>query len=144
MKNLHFGRVGSLACTDNLIITGSRDGHVSIQDCRLQGEIMRYRAHKQEICGLKINPTGELIATGGNDNRLLLFSMRKMNKVICFDDHKAAVKAIDFSKQSDLLASGSGTADRRVRLFSLQTYQQVNEIDTGSQVCNLMFSPISN
>ena len=33
---LHFGRVGSLGCTSNLICTGGRDGYVSIQDIRTE------------------------------------------------------------------------------------------------------------
>jgi prepilin-type processing-associated H-X9-DG protein len=31
---LHFGRVGSLGCSHNIICTGGRDGFVSIQDYR--------------------------------------------------------------------------------------------------------------
>ena len=50
----------------------------------MQNEIMRYKAHNQEICGLKICPANELIATGGNDNKLVLFSMRKMAKIATF------------------------------------------------------------
>lgn len=45
---------------------------------------MRYKAHNQEICGLKICPSSDLVATGGNDNKLVLFSMRKLSKLITF------------------------------------------------------------
>ncbi len=34
MTNLHSNRIGSLGCTNNLVITGSKDGYVSIQDIR--------------------------------------------------------------------------------------------------------------
>lgn len=142
-EGLHFGRIGSIGCTNNLICTGGRDGYVSIQDVRMETEIMRYKAHNQEICGLKICPSGELIATGGNDNRLFLYSMRKMGKLACWGEHTAAVKAIGFNPKEPTVASGGGTADRKIRIFSLQTLELMNEVDTGSQICNLMYSPVS-
>ena len=52
-----------------------------------------------------------------------------------------------------MLASGGGTADRHIRFFSTNTLNQSYAIDTGtilinsnlgSQVCNLVFSKISN
>jgi len=46
-EGLHYGRVGSLGCSHNLICTGGRDGFVSIQDFRQEKEIMRYKAHNQ-------------------------------------------------------------------------------------------------
>ena len=46
-QGLHYGRVGSLAATNNNICTGGRDGYVSIQDYRMKTEIMRYKAHNQ-------------------------------------------------------------------------------------------------
>ena len=58
-----------------------------------------------------------------------------------FSEHSAAVKAIGWSPhQNGLLASGGGTADRCIRFWNTNTLQPINYIDTGSQVCNLMFS----
>lgn len=39
-----------------------------------------------------------------------------------------------------LLASGGGTADRRIRFWNTLTGQPMQCIDTGSQVCNLIWS----
>jgi len=71
-----------------------------------------------------------------------------------FDDHKAAVKAIAWSPHCQgLLASGGGTADRKIRFWNtlashpqgdaLSTRQgpkPLQVIETGSQVCNLLWS----
>lgn len=35
IENVHSARIGSINCTNNLIITGSKDGYVSIQDYRM-------------------------------------------------------------------------------------------------------------
>jgi cell division cycle 20-like protein 1 (cofactor of APC complex) len=69
-----------------------------------------------------------------------------------FHDHKAAVKAIGWCPNNpSIIASGGGTADRHIRFFSTQTLSQNHSIDTGkfrnylgSQICNLVFSKISN
>lgn len=62
------------------------------------------------------------------------------------------MKAIGWCPSNlSLLASGGGTADRHIRFFSTQTLKQNHCIDTGkyinnsgSQICNLTFSRISN
>ena len=85
-----------------------------------------------------------MIASGGNDNKMVLFSLKTMNKMAVWNDHNAAVKAIGFNPNDPSIASGGGTADRKIRIFSLQTLEMINSIDTGSQICNLMYSSISN
>ena len=58
-----------------------------------------------------------------------------------FSSHLAAVKAITWSPhQHGLVASGGGTADRCIKFWNTSTGQQLQSIDTGSQVCNLSWS----
>jgi len=62
-----------------------------------------------------------------------------------FSLHKAAVKAIAWSPhQRGLLASGGGTADQCIRFWNAVLNQEINHIDTGSQVCNLAWSTSVN
>jgi cell division cycle 20-like protein 1 (cofactor of APC complex) len=42
-----------------------------------------------------------------------------------------------------LLASGGGTADRCIKFWNTQVGEELQSVDTGSQVCNLMFSKSS-
>ena len=69
----HNARVGSLSYCNGLLASGSRDGTVGVWDIRA-GIVNKYRAHQQEICGLKWNPDGKYIASGGNDNKLVIYS----------------------------------------------------------------------
>ena len=85
-----------------------------------------------------------MVATGGNDNKLHLFSLKKMETLAQWSDHRAAVKAVGFNPSDPTIISGGGSADRRLRVFSLHSLQLLNEVDTGSQVCNLLYSPISS
>lgn len=140
----HYGRVGSLDWSNGLLASGSRDGNVVIWDPRV-GQVARYKAHSQEICGLKWSPDGSYIASGGNDNKLSVFSAKMDTEMVRFHEHKAAVKAIGWCPNNPgTLAAGGGTADRHIRFFSMQSLSQKYSIDTGSQICNLVFSKISN
>ena len=46
--------------------------------------------------------------------------------------------------QRGLLATGGGTADQCIRFWNTLTLQPINCVNTGSQVCNLMFSKNSD
>ena len=128
----HYGRVGSLDWSSGLLASGSRDGNVGIWDPRV-GQVDRYKAHSQEICGLKWSPDGTHIASGGNDNKLTVYSMKSGNEMVRFHEHKAAVKAIGWCPSNPgTLASGGGTADRHIRFFSMQSLTQNYCIDTGT------------
>ena len=61
-----------------------------------------------------------------------------------FTQHCAAVKALAWCPhKSGLLASGGGTADKCIRFWSAGTGLQQGAVDTGSQVCQLAWSPSS-
>ena len=67
-----------------------------------------------------------------------MHSNQPVNK---FSAHVAAVKALAWSPhQYGLLASGGGTADKTIRYWNTLTGEQTGCMDTGSQVCNLVFS----
>ncbi|GAB2212542.1 hypothetical protein Droror1_Dr00020515, partial [Drosera rotundifolia] len=69
---------------------------------------------------------------------LLVWNLHSQQPLHKLKEHIAAVKAIAWSPhQSSLLASGSGTADRCIRFWNTTNGSQLNNIDTGSQVCNL-------
>lgn len=94
---------------------------MSIWDPRQWSEVFRYKAHEQEICGLKLSPALDMIATGGNDNKLSVFSMKRMEMLAEWSEHRAAVKAIGFNPADPTIASGGGSADRKLRIFSLHS-----------------------
>lgn len=137
----HLERVGALSLFGNMLLSGSRDRTIHLRDIRQKSKpIFTYANHKQEICGLKWSPDGQYFASGGNDNRLFVYSPKTLFPLMK-KNHKAAVKAIAWSeKHYGLLATGSGTADRCLRIWNVQEKKLVDFKDTGSQICNIMFS----
>lgn len=115
--------------------------------------------------GVSINRTSSLSSPNSssysfsNDNSSLSPLPQSVNNIISnlqtsnyhtepicsFEDHTAAVKAVAWSPHShELLASGGGTTDRHIRFWNTNTGTPLHKIDTGSQVCCLMWSKTVN
>lgn len=126
--------------------SGSRDRTIYHRDVRVpEHYVHTLKGHKQEVCGLKWNTDDNQLASGGNDNKLIVWDGMNEQPLYKFSEHKAAVKAIAWSPhQHGLLASGGGTQDRSIKFWNTLNGTMSNEIDTGSQVCNLAWSKNSN
>ncbi|XP_060526759.1 fizzy-related protein homolog [Cylas formicarius] len=143
----HSARVGALAWNGDVLSSGSRDRMILQRDTRMPPNVAERKliGHRQEVCGLKWSPDNQYLASGGNDNRLYVWNMQSLSPVQTYTDHLAAVKAIAWSPHHHgLLASGGGTADRCIRFWNTLTGQPMQNIDTGSQVCNLAWSKHSS
>ena len=145
----HSSRVGVVAWNKNIISSGSKDFSIITRDIRCKNDdeniIRKFYGHNQEVCGLKWSFDGIQLASGGNDNNLMIWNLHSNKPLMSNSDHIAAVKAIAWSPhQHNILASGGGTADRTIRFWNTNSFEQISKIDTGSQVCNLVFSRTSN
>ena len=145
----------------NFLSAGDRDACIINHDVRSENHIVsKYRGHVQEVCGLKWNDEGSCLASGGNENYLCLWDVAMSNRSttnrnnnwnetgslehnprLVMKQHKAAVKALDWCPfHRGLLASGGGTADRSIKFWNSSSGVMLNTIDTGSQVCSLLWS----
>ncbi|GLB37887.1 putative anaphase-promoting complex subunit 4 WD40 domain containing protein [Lyophyllum shimeji] len=62
-----------------------------------------------------------------------------------FHEHTAAVKALAWDPHvAGVLATGGGTQDKHIRFWNTMNGTMLNELDTGSQVCNLIWSLTSH
>lgn len=141
----HTQRVGALAWNAHILTSGSRDRTIYHRDVRVRNQYTHtLRGHKQEVCGLRWSDEGQL-ASGGNDNKVFIWPGVEETPLWRFTEHRAAVKALSWSPhQRGLLASGGGTADRRICFWNTTTGALISSLDTGSQVCNLRWSTLSN
>lgn len=86
-----------------------------------------------------------MIASGGNDNIISLFDIRNSRIYQRFTQHTAAVKALAWSPhQTSILATGGGSTDKHIRIWNTAESKCIKKIDTGSQVCNMLYSTNSN
>ncbi|CAM8976533.1 unnamed protein product [Rhodiola kirilowii] len=149
LRGAHRSRVGSLAWNNQILTTGGMDGSIVNNDVRIRSHIVEtYRGHTQEVCGLKWSASGNQLASGGNDNLLHIWdrsvvtpSSSPTQWLHRMDDHTAAVKALAWCPfQSNLLASGGGGEDRSIKFWNTHTGACLNSVDTGSQVCALLWN----
>ena len=138
----HRSRAGTLAWNSHTLSSGSRDRTILNRDIRSPNDYStKLLGHKSEVCGLKWSYDDCQLASGGNDNQLFIWNAHSNQPVLRCGDHTAAVKAIAWSPhQHGLLASGGGTADRCIRFWNTVTNSPLQCVDTGSQVCNLVWS----
>lgn len=149
----HSARVGALSWNQHWLSSGGRDSLIVQHDVRSRNHVVStYVGHTQEVCGLRWNDDGSTLASGGNENLLCLWdasmSRRGANTDalnigprLVLTHHKAAVKALAWCPfHRGLLASGGGTADRTIKFWNTNSGAVLNSIDTGSQVCSLLWS----
>ncbi|KAM0842859.1 hypothetical protein ACQ4PT_058091 [Festuca glaucescens] len=151
LQGVHESRVGSLAWNGNILTSGGMDGKIVNNDVRIRNHaVQTYRGHEQEVCGLKWSGSGQHLASGGNDNLLHIWDVSMASSVQSagrtqwlhrLEDHLAAVKALTWCPfQSNLLASGGGGSDRCIKFWNTHTGACLNSVDTGSQVCALLWN----
>lgn len=148
LKGGHRQRVGSLAWNNHILTTGGMDGRIVNNDVRIRSHIVEtYRGHEQEVCGLKWSASGQQLASGGNDNLLYIWDRSTVSSnsttkwLHRLEDHTSAVKALAWCPfQGNLLASGGGTGDRCIKFWNTHTGACLNSVDTGSQVCSLLWN----
>lgn len=142
----HKLRVSALAWNEHILSSGSRDRTIYNRDVRILDHYVNcFEHHKQEVCGLKWNVEENKLASGGNDNNLFIWDALNTKPLHQFTEHNAAVKAIAWSPhQRGILASGGGTADKTIKVWNTLTGNRINNVETGSQVCNLIWSKNSN
>ncbi|KAK4486307.1 hypothetical protein RD792_008978 [Penstemon davidsonii] len=146
----HRLRVSSLDWNEHILTTGGMDCMIINNDVRIRSHnVGVYRGHGQEVCGLKWSLSGRQLASGGNDNLLYIWSnsMASLNGsnsnqwLHRLEEHSAAVKALAWCPfQSNLLASGGGVGDQCIKLWNTTTGARLNSVDTGSQVCSLLWN----
>ncbi len=147
----HTGRVSSLSWNEHVLTSAGRDTQIINHDVRIaQHQIGILEGHIQEVCGLSWSPDGQTLASGGNDNLLCLWDARFSNTAnrlvqtprLKINEHMAAVKGLAWCPhQRNVLASGGGTADRSIKIWNAANGACLNSMDTGSQVCSLLWNP---
>jgi cell division cycle protein 20 (cofactor of APC complex) len=146
--NGHSSRITSLAWNKHILSSGSRDTTIVHHDVRIQNHVTaKLMAHKQEVCGLAWSHDGKTLASGGNDNLLCLWDASISDSKYAetprsiLTEHQAAVKALAWCPfERNVLASGGGTADRCIKFWNASSGALLNSVDTGSQVCSLVWS----
>ena len=142
----HTDRVGSIAWNNHILTTGSRDSKILHRDLRAPEQfISSSQLHMQEVCGLAWNINENKLASGGNDNSVFVYDNVNPKPTHKINEHTAAVKALAWSPHTrGVLATGGGSADKRLKIWNINNSTKIKEVDTGSQICNIIWSELTN
>lgn len=140
--------INAMDWREYILSAGSTDGSIFHHDVRAkEHHVGSFLKHTASVPGLAWSTFGQnYLASGGNDNSCLVWDSRKImektsSPVQEFEAHTACVKAVAWSpRHQHVLASGGGTADRTIKLWNVASGNETNSIDTGSQVCSIVFS----
>lgn len=114
-------------------------------DLRSNSYVRKFENHRQEVCGVKWSFDGNYIASGGNDNTIYVWDQRSGKAIQKYTEHTAAIKALAWSPhKNNILATGGGSTDKSIRIWNINEKLCIKKVDTGSQVCNMMYSKNSN
>ncbi|AET40554.1 Cdh1p Ecym_6169 [Eremothecium cymbalariae DBVPG len=138
----HLDRVACLSWNHHILSSGSRDHKILHRDVRMPEHYFeQINTHSQEVCGLKWNVEENRLASGGNDNMVYVYDGPSKKALLRFSEHTAAVKAMAWSPHKRAtLATGGGTADRKLKIWNVNSGTKLNDTDTGSQICNMVWS----
>ncbi|KAI5190006.1 cell division cycle 20, cofactor of APC complex [Nematocida minor] len=134
-------RVSSLSWGAGVLSAGAKDGNIFNYDIRAGEHVSSFISHTQEVCGLKWDSEGMYLASGANDNNVCIWRGGYSRPRVKFTDHTAAVRAINWCPwKKGILSTGGGTNDRSIRTWDVDKGICLNTLDTGSQVCSILFS----
>ena len=145
----HPDLVNAMDWREYILSASSNDGSIFHHDVRQrEHHVGSFLKHTSSVPGLGWSTFGgSYLASGGNDNSCFVWDHRKIMEktgvkpIQEFESHVACVKAVAWSPRAQhVLASGGGTADRTIKLWNVATGNEINSIETGSQVCSIVFS----
>eukprot|EP00929_Paragymnodinium_shiwhaense_P026094 TRINITY_DN15589_c0_g1_i2.p1 TRINITY_DN15589_c0_g1~~TRINITY_DN15589_c0_g1_i2.p1 ORF type:complete len:561 (-),score=87.87 TRINITY_DN15589_c0_g1_i2:71-1753(-) len=145
----HHGRIMTMDWRGSILLTAGQDHKILAHDTRVRNSLIATLGkHRAEVVSVKWSPDGTKIASGGNDNKLNVWDatlLKSEKKPMMQVKHEAAVKALAWSPhQEHLLATGGGSNDRCIRIVDTGRQQVRSCVETGSQVCGLVWSETVN
>lgn len=138
-------RVSSMDWHQNGLLAAGKDSAAVIHDFRKRRvQITEFMGHSQNICSISWAPDGRRFATGGSDNQAFVWDL-KSNEPTMTMKHKGGVRALCWSpSHENKLATGGGSTDRCIRIWDVSSEALIDWRDTGSQICNLVYSHLTN
>lgn len=134
-------KIQSITSQRNTLVFGDEKGRIGVGDLRVRLDRFTPLYCEGSICSLTLTNDYQL-AYGTSENTSGVIDLRKNARVDSLK-HNAAIKGLDWIS-SQRLVTGAGTSDRRVRIWDIENREMLTELDTGAQVCHLIWLKSSN
>jgi WD40 repeat protein len=135
------GPAMSIAVSGSRALTGHGNGHVVLWDWERAEKITSFKRNDSEVWSVTFAGGPNRFAAAGNDWKVAIWDTAQSTPLTVVDAHEAAASAVAFARTDRGPVLASGGADRRVKLWSLDTYDQVRRYSGhGDAVTALAFS----
>eukprot|EP00795_Rhopilema_esculentum_P012993 gene12993-3761_t len=139
----HTNAVLSLAVTENMLITGSKDRTAKIWDLNRGDEILSLSGHKRDVAVVKYSPITKLVFTV-NQSTIKIWDIRQRTGVCVktlsgnfFQLGESAITCLELNSTGDVLYSAVGNS---VKMVDLKTYGTLGKLSghSGTVTCLLV------
>jgi WD40 repeat protein len=137
----HQNGVTSIAISNNLLVSASKDQTVKVWDINAGTELRTCYGHNKEVTSISFSPDGNQAISGDLDGTIILWDINTCQIVHNFYN-ESEVKSVAWSPNNAYILSGHD--NNAVKLWDINTKQELRTF-TGhtDQVTDVSFSPNS-
>ena len=139
----HENRVSALIFMDNLLVSGSKDKSILVNDIRQREHVVKqFTRHRGEICTLKAkNKNQNIFASGSVDGSAIVWDI-KFGFIDEIKGHKGAVKALDWCPwKNGILATGGGSqTDKSIKIWNTTNSTLIHKQPIQSQISSILWN----
>ncbi|XP_076441153.1 cell division cycle protein 20 homolog [Babylonia areolata] len=137
-------QLDSLCWWNNTLFCGTSSGRVYHLDLRDKSPLPAPCApvHRKHVCSVQLSPDESTLACGGADGIVSVWEPRGRGVTTRLHAHKSGARALAWCpwRRNVLASGGGGSSDGYIRVWSVSAGAVKTEMDTGMQVCHVLWS----
>jgi WD40 repeat protein len=111
---------------DNYILSGGRDGSISVYAEDYSRKMDFCTSHKNEIHALAVAPDKKIFVTGDKDGKLIVWDLANYKTLVIPAAHRGDIRDIKFSQNGKFFATAS--KDRTIKIWDSKTLKAVKTL----------------
>ncbi len=120
------GPATSISVSDNRVLTGHANGQIVLWDIERAEKLASFKRNDAEVWSIVFAGGSDRFAAASHDWKIALWDVRQPSApAAVLDAHENAAQALSFSDTAKGPQLLSGSADKTMRLWNLDTLQQV-------------------
>ncbi|WP_069471130.1 WD40 repeat domain-containing protein [Candidatus Marithrix sp. Canyon 246] len=122
--NGHQNGVTSIAISNNLLVSASKDQTIKVWDIKSGAELRTCYGHNKEVTSISFSPDGNQAISGDLDGAIILWDINTKQELRTFTGHTDQVTDVSFSPDSSQALSAS--KDGTIKLWHVATGKETH------------------
>lgn len=128
----------SVEATDNYIVSGAKNGNVTLWDIGQRKVIKSFQQHSGTVTAVDISSDESHFVSGGEDKKVVLYQLSNSEVTASKIAHNGTVQDIEFSPTDNFLASAG--SDRKINLWDYSLNNKFSKSDLADWPRDLTFN----